>query len=54
MVLTPALGLNVELGGLLFDPLPQNMNRAGVSLINYLHPLFLCFLFVRSCGCNLL
>lgn len=54
MVPTPAPGLNVELGVSLFDPPPQNMNGAGVNLINYLRPLFLRFLFVGSCGCNLL
>lgn len=38
MALTPALGLNVKLWGSLFDPLPQNMNRAGSALsIIYTH-----------------
>lgn len=38
MDLTPALGLNVKLGASLFDPLPQNMNRAGSALsIIYTH-----------------
>lgn len=38
MALTPALRLNVKLWGSLFDPLPQNMNRAGSALsIIYTH-----------------
>ncbi len=38
MALTPALGLNVKLRASLFDPLPQNMNRAGSALsIIYTH-----------------
>ena len=42
MALTAALGLNVKLGALLFDPLLQNMNRAGSALsIIYVLPLSL-------------
>lgn len=38
MVLTPVLRLNVKLWVSLFDPLPQNMNRAGSALsIIYSH-----------------
>lgn len=38
MALTPVLGLNVKLWASLFDPLPQNMNRAGSALsIIYSH-----------------
>lgn len=38
MALTPVLGLNVKLRASLFDPLPQNMNRAGSALsIIYTH-----------------
>lgn len=32
MALNPAFGLNVKLWAPLFDPLPQNMNRAGSAL----------------------
>lgn len=51
--MTPVLGLDVKLGRSLFELLPQNVNRAGSALSIIYSPLFLCFLFVRSCGCNL-
>lgn len=53
MALTSTLRLNVKPGVALFDPLAAEYESRRVSLINYLHPLILYFLFVRSCGCNL-